>query len=45
MQTPQLQLIPWLVEHQRSMGLVKAIGQRHRRNASKSLDIWAEALT
>ncbi|WP_292790193.1 hypothetical protein [Nostoc sp. NMS7] len=45
LQNPQLQLIPWLVEHQRSMGLVKAIGQRHRRNASKSLDIWAEALT
>jgi Transposase DDE domain len=41
----QLQLIPWLVEHQRSMGLVKAIRQRHRRNASRSLDIWAEALT
>ncbi|MEH2198006.1 hypothetical protein [Nostoc sp.] len=34
-----------LVEHQPSMGFVKAIGQRHRRNASRSLDIWAEALT
>lgn len=42
---PQLQLIPWLVEHQRSMGLVKAVRQRHRRNASRSLDIWASALT
>ncbi|MEH1962185.1 MAG: hypothetical protein V7L05_20395 [Nostoc sp.] len=41
----QLQLIPWLVEHQRSMGLVNAIPQRHRRNASRSLYIWAEALT
>ncbi|WP_292752523.1 hypothetical protein [Nostoc sp. NMS4] len=41
----QLQLIPWLVEHQRSIGLVKAIPQRHRRNASRSLYIWAEALT
>ncbi|MEH2249270.1 hypothetical protein [Nostoc sp.] len=40
-----LQLIPWLVEHQRSMGLVKAIRQRYRRNAARSLDIWAEALT
>ncbi|MEH2113385.1 hypothetical protein [Nostoc sp.] len=44
-QNPQLQLISWLVEHQRSMGLVKAIRQRHRRNAARSLDIWAEALT
>ena len=44
-QNPQLQLIPWLVEHQRSMGLVKAIRQRHRRNAARSLDIWASALT
>ncbi|MEH1977271.1 MAG: IS4 family transposase [Nostoc sp.] len=41
----QIQLIPWLVEHQRSMGLVKAIRQRHRRNAARSLDIWASALT
>ncbi len=41
----QLQLIPWLVEHQRSMGLVKAVRQRHRRNAARSLDIWADALT
>ncbi|WP_292709522.1 MULTISPECIES: hypothetical protein [unclassified Nostoc] len=41
----QLQLIPWLVEHQRSMGLVKAVRPRHRRNAARSLDIWAEALT
>ena len=41
----QLQLIPWLVEHQRSMGLVKAVRQRHRRNAARSLDIWASVLT
>ena len=27
----QLQLIPWLLEHHRSMGLVKAVRQRHRR--------------
>lgn len=45
LQNPLLQLIPWLVEHQRSMGLVKAIRQRHRRNAARSLDIWADALT
>lgn len=44
-QNPQLQLIPWLVQHQRSMGLVKAVRQRHRRNAARSLDIWASALT
>ena len=42
---PQLQLIPWLVEHHRSMGLVKAVRQRHRRTAFMSLDIWADALT
>ncbi|MBH8561014.1 hypothetical protein I8748_02270 [Nostoc sp. CENA67] len=27
------------VEHQRSMGLVKAVRQRHRRNTPRSLDI------
>ena len=42
---PTLQLIPWLVEHQRSMGLVKAVRQRQRRTASQSLDIWLDALT
>lgn len=41
----ELQLIPWLVEHYRSMGLVKAVRQRHRRTTAKSLDIWADALT
>ncbi|WP_414514987.1 hypothetical protein [Nostoc sp. PCC 9305] len=42
---PLLELIPWLVEHQRSMRLVKAVRQRHRRTAAMSLDIWASALT
>jgi hypothetical protein len=42
---PELKLIPWLVEHYRSMGLVKAVRQRHRRTAARSLDIWADALT
>lgn len=42
---PEVQLIPWLVEHQRSMGLVKAVRQRQRRTAAQSLDIWADALT
>lgn len=42
---PELQLIPWLVEHYRSMGLLKAVRQRHRRTAARSLDIWADALT
>ncbi|MEH1958639.1 MAG: hypothetical protein V7L05_01790 [Nostoc sp.] len=37
--------IPWLLQHQPSMGLVKAVLRRHRRNAARSLDIWAEALT
>ncbi|MEH1908935.1 hypothetical protein [Nostoc sp.] len=44
-QNPLLQLIPWLLEHQHSMGLVKAVLRRHRRNAAGPLDIWAEALT
>ncbi|WP_302480911.1 hypothetical protein [Nostoc sp. TCL240-02] len=35
----------WLLEHQRSMRLVKAVRQRHRCNASRSLDTWASALT
>lgn len=45
LQNPHRQLIPWLVEHHRSMGLVKAVRQRHRRTAAMSLDIWADALT
>lgn len=45
LQNPELQLIPWLVEHHRSMGLVKAVRRRHRNNAQRSLDIWAPALT
>ncbi|MEH2113564.1 hypothetical protein [Nostoc sp.] len=38
LQNPQLELIPWLVENHRSMGLVKAVRKRHRDNAKKSLD-------
>jgi hypothetical protein len=38
-------LIPWLVEHQRSMGLVKAVRQRQRQTTAQSLDIWVGALT
>lgn len=45
LQNPQLQLIPWLVENHRSMGLVKAVRKRHRDNAKRSLDIWEPALT
>jgi len=45
LRNPGLQLIPWLVEHHRSMGLVKAVRQRHRRTPARSLDIWADALT
>lgn len=42
---PDLQLIPWLVEHHRLMGLVKAVRQRQRQTTAQSLDIWADALT
>jgi hypothetical protein len=42
---PDIELIPWLVEHQRSMGLLKAVRHRHRQAAAQSLDIWADALT
>ncbi len=42
---PELKLILWLVEHYPSMGLVKAVRQRHRQTAAWSLDIWADALT
>ncbi|NJL41506.1 MAG: IS4 family transposase [Leptolyngbyaceae cyanobacterium SM1_4_3] len=42
---PDLQLIPWLVEHQRSMGLVKAVRRRQQSTKAQSLDIWADALT
>ncbi|WP_196520431.1 hypothetical protein [Nostoc sp. WHI] len=35
----------WLIEHQRSMGLVKAVRQRPRRTAAMSFDIWGFALT
>ncbi|MEH1833862.1 MAG: hypothetical protein V7L29_17770 [Nostoc sp.] len=36
LQNPELQLIPWLVEHQRFMGLLKAVRQRHSHNAAGS---------
>jgi hypothetical protein len=42
---PEWHLIPWMVDHQQSMGLVKTIRPRHRRAAARSLDIWADALT
>jgi hypothetical protein len=42
---PELELIPWLVQHQRSMGLVKAVRRCRCRTADRSLDIWADALT
>ncbi len=45
LQNPQLELIPWLVENHRLMGLVKAVRKRHRDNAKRSLDIWEPALT
>ncbi|MEM7713203.1 MAG: IS4 family transposase [Cyanobacteria bacterium P01_A01_bin.68] len=45
LQDPKLELIPWLVENHRSMGLIKAVRKRHRRNAQMSFDIWASTLT
>lgn len=45
LQNPLLLLIPWLCEHQTSMGLVKSIRKRHRENAQISLNIWAVSLT
>ncbi|MFN6451318.1 MAG: hypothetical protein RM022_003665 [Nostoc sp. EfeVER01] len=46
MQNPQLQLLlAWLSINARSMGLVKAVRQRHRRTAAMSLNIWTFALT
>lgn len=45
LRNPELKLIPWLVEHHRSMVLVKAVRQRHRLTAARSLDIWASTLT
>lgn len=42
---PQLQLIPFFVQFQKSFGLVKTKRKRQRRNAALSLDIWAKALT
>ncbi|WP_334953828.1 hypothetical protein [Nostoc sp.] len=45
LQNPQLELISWLVENHRLMGLVKAVRKRHRDNAKRSLDIWEPTLT
>ena len=45
LQNPKLELIPWLVENHRSMGLIKAVRKRHRHNAQRSFDIWASTLT
>lgn len=39
LQNSELQLIPWLVEHHRSMGLIKAVRRRHRTNAQRPLRI------
>ncbi len=38
-------LIPFLVQHHQSLGLVKAQRKRHRQIATQSLDIWTESLT
>lgn len=38
-----VELIPFLVKHQRSFGLVKQ--ERKRQRQAQALDIWADALT
>jgi hypothetical protein len=40
-----VELIPFLVEHQRSFGLVKQQRKRQRHHLAQALDIWADALT
>jgi hypothetical protein len=40
-----VELIPFLVEHQRSFGLVKQERKRQRQRIAQALDIWADALT
>lgn len=40
-----VELIPFLVQHQRSLGLVKAQRKRQRHKVAQSLDIWAKSLT
>lgn len=39
LQNSELQLIPWLVEHHRSKGLIKAVRRRHRTNAQRPLSL------
>jgi Transposase DDE domain len=39
------ELVPFLVAHAKSFGLVKAVRKRHRQIQAKSLDIWTIALT
>lgn len=38
-------LVPFLLKHHKSFGLVKAQRKRHRQIAAQSLDIWAETLS
>lgn len=40
-----VELIPFLLEHQRSFGLVKQQRKRQRQRQAQALDIWADALT
>ena len=39
------ELVPFLVDHHKSLGLVKAVRKRHRQVAAQSLEAWAEALS
>lgn len=38
-------MVPFLVEHHRSFGLVKVVRKRHRRIQAQSLDIWSTSLS
>lgn len=40
-----VELIPFLVQHQRSLGLVKQERKRQRHRQAQALDIWANSLT
>ena len=39
------QLIPYLVEHSKSLGLVKAVRKRQRNKYERSLDVWGSVLS
>jgi len=42
---PNIQLIPYFVQYQKSFGLLKATRKQQRQKDARSLDIWATSLT